>query len=199
MIKTAFIIMAIAASAFGITIGFTQTTIPVIIDQPYSQYNDETDIFMITSSVEPVSRLFLEAGFGFKTTEVDEMESYSSDTRKAVVTAYSTSLYYAVIESGTVCLKAGASYRHSSSEIEFSIIDSSFKTVMNGFEPLVRLDFAFPGLEKVGFYTQFGVEYTKTKFTYYAPPGEEDEDLYSAEGWSTTAPPYGIAGIYYTF
>lgn len=199
MFKTAFILIAVTASAFGITAGFTSTTIPVVLDQPYSQYTIDTEVFLITSSVEPVSRLFLEAGFGFQTTDVDELGNYSSDTEKANVTTYRTGLYYALAENGTVSLKAGASYRHSSSELEFSTNDSSLETTMNGFGPLARLDFAFPGLEKVGFYTQFGIEYTKIKSTYYAPPGEVNEDLYEAEEWGTTAPPYAIAGIYYIF
>ncbi len=198
MFKIAFIVLAVSASAFGVTIGFTRTTIPVYIDQPYALYNQEEDVFMITSSVEPVSRLFLEAGFGFQKIEMSDVSSYFDDDTKTELTAYSAGLYYALAESGTACLKTGISYRHSMAKLEIDE-DNGIKTVMNGFGTLARLDFSFPGLEKVGFYTQVGVEYTKIESTLYTPSGEDEEDLYAGEGWSTTAPSYFIAGIYYNF
>ena len=154
---------------------------------------------MVTSSVEPVSRLFLEAGFGFQRTKIDNMSNYGDNDRTVEATAYSAGLYYALAESGTACLKAGASYRHSHVRTEYTVWDDGLKTVMNGFGPLARLDFAFPGLEKVGFYTQVGVEYTKIESSLYTSPSEGEEDFYKAEGWSTTAPSYVIAGIYYNF
>lgn len=189
---------AIVASAMGgITAGFSSTTVPVTINQAYSLYEEEVTVPLITLSVEPLSRIRLEGFYGFRSATEKEEHMWTNEVVDSRSEAFGAAAFCTFIKRGGGAFSAGVRYLHSSTTVETEYDLTEFYCTMDRIGPAARIDISIPGLEEIGLYSQWGVDYTQTEIAFYS--NEQEVGSEGRDEWLTSAPEYVVSGIYYSF
>lgn len=193
--KSTALVFLCTAAAFAVTAGFSSVKVPIDINQPYFVWDEHIDVPILTASVEPLSGIRLEGSFGFRAHTEKDDRSYSDDIDSRTE-VFGLSSFYTLLNRNNAEFSAGVRFLHSSTTIEEEGSEL-LKSTMNNYGPSVRMDFSIPGLEEIGFYSQWGVDYSQEETIYYYE-GEEEEK-HEQDGWKTSGPDYILSGIYYSF
>lgn len=194
MFKAAALLILSAASASAISVGFSSANIPVQTSHPLV-WEENLDVPLLTVSFEPVSRLHLEGCYGFRT-KTDKEGYYYSEDVDSHSNAFGFSSYYTVLTRGNAELRTGARFLRSITEVEEEGL-TDYKCTMNRFGPSARIDFRIPGLEGIGLYSQWGIDFSRIETIYYYQ-GEEEQTC-ELDEWKSSGPQYILSGIYYSF
>lgn len=196
MVKLASTICSCAAAAFAVTAGISQVSVPVDITQPGLIWDERMDIPVLTVSVEPLSGVRLEGCYGFRATSETDDNAYSDDI-DSKTHVFGISSFYTLLGIGNAELSAGLRYLHSSIEFREETGSIPLTSSMDRYGPAARIDLSIPGIEEVGFYSQWGLDYSRDETVYN--DGSEYEEISEQEGWSIAGPEYILSGIYYSF
>ena len=197
MVKLTASLFLCTAASFAITAGFSTANVPVLINQEYSVYEQDIDVPMITVGIAPLSGFRLEGYYGFISETEEEEHYYTDEVVDSQTQAFGLSSFYTLLSRNNVDFSAGARFLHSYTKVEEEYDFVYFKSNMNSYGPAARIDFSIPGLEDIGFYSQWGIDYRKTETTWY-DRGEEIASEGRSE-WKTAGPEYILSGIYYSF
>lgn len=195
MIRMLFSICIFAAAAYAFTAGFSSADVPVNIDQTYFIWDERIEVPMLTASVEPLSGLRLECCYGFRTH--NEKDSWNStEDIDSETHVFGVSTFYNILSRSNAELSAGLRFLHSSTEIETDV-QPLIKSTGDCYGTSLRIDFSIPGIEEIGFCSQWGIDYIheETVFNFES----EDEEEIEQDGWKTSSPAYILSGIYYSF
>ena len=180
MFKLTASITLCTASAFAVTTGFSSVNVPITIDQIYTELQEDLDVPVLTVSVEPFSRISLEGCYGFRSDTDREENSANNKVVDSRTDTFGLSSYYTILSRGNTQLSAGVRFLHSKTKVENNYeeeyYNEAFECIMNCYGPTARIDFSLPGLEEIGFYSQWGIDYRQTESTVFY-----NEQKYSSE------------------
>lgn len=197
MFKLTASVFLCAAAAFAITAGFSSANVPVVTNQAYSVWEEYLDVPLLTVSVEPLSGIRLEGCYGFRSDTEKEEQWSTEEVVDSRTEAFGLSSYYTILSRSNAEFSAGVRFLHSYTKVEEESDDTYSESMMNCYGPVARIDFSIPGLEEIGFYSQWGVDYRKIETTIYFLNEELASD--GRDGWKTSGPDYILSGIYYSF
>ncbi len=185
-------LLAFAGTAFaGFSLGFKYTDFPVGIYATYDPVLE--DMYMLRFGAMASPSIRVEALLGYST--------YSFETDPDAID-YSGTMYvfggggYYVLEApANTTFSIGAQFLYGKTTGEEDSVDEP-ETTTYSLSPLMRIDFAIPGAERLAFYTEYGIRYASVTTTVEDVAGDID---YKWTGWHTYSPRQILAGVYYVF
>ena len=192
-----FCLLAISSTAFaGFSIGFKQTPVPTYVNvgTGYS-YLELEDVYMlrIGALASPSFRIEGYIGYGSEHFELDPSDAdYEFD---GTVMVFGGGGYYIIADPANTSFSIGAQFLYSKSTFEVGGVDGPETTAWS-LDPLMRIDFAIPGAERLAFFTEYGIRYANATTTEEVGTTSID---YKWSGWQTYSPPNILAGAYYVF
>ncbi len=196
MFKLTATVLFCTAMSSAVSVGFSSEKVSIGTYNSFLIWEESLDVPVFTVSVEPFSGFHLNGCYGFRwETETDD-RSYTDDIHSRTDT-FGFSAFYTFLSTGNARFSGGARFQHS--ETTMAEDDSEeYKCTSNCYGPSARVDFTIPGLEEIGFYSQWGVDYKEIKSNSdYIEEGGDHE--YERNGWTTSGPQYVLSGIYYSF
>lgn len=187
-------VLAFAGTAFaGFSIGFKQTPIPVYVST--GLYLELEDVYMlrIGGMASPDFRVEGYIGYGTEHLEVDP--STPTVDYDGTIMVFGAGGYYIIAAPANTSFSIGAQFLYAKSTYEVSGVDGPETTAWS-LDPLMRIDFAIPGAERLAFFTEYGIRYASATTTVESTTGDVD---YKWSGWQTYSPPNILAGAYYLF
>ena len=190
-------VLAFAGTAFaGFSIGFKQTLVPtyVVIGSEYSSLETE-NVYMLRvgAMASPDFRIEGLLGYGKEHFELDPAVAASECDGNVMV--FGAGGYYVIEAPANTSFSIGAQFLYGKASYEVGGVDGP-ETTSWSLDPLMRIDFAIPGAERLAFFTEYGIRYTNATTTVEATAGDTD---YNWSGWQTYAPANILAGAYYVF
>lgn len=190
-------VLAFAGTAFaGFSIGFKHTEVPAYVNTSGSSSSLVlTDAYMlrIGAMASPDFRIEGYLGYGKEHFELDP--SSSTMEYDGSVMVLGAGGYYIVAAPANTSFSIGAQFLYGKTTSEEGGTDQP-ETTSWSLDPLMRIDFAIPGAERLAFFTEFGIRYANATTTIEATSGNVDSKW---SGWQTYAPTNILAGAYYVF
>ncbi len=183
----AVMLMATAASvcAGGFSLGFKELEVPFYV---WNGGSEMADIAMLRlgSSLSPDFRIEALLGYGKTSYEDDADVDWEYSTF-----AIGGSGFYVIAAPANTVFSIGGSlvYAKSNNGEDVSTSDLSLF-------PLMRADFAVPGMNSVAFFSEFGLRYDKATTTDES--GSDDFEA-SISHFGTYGSPHVLGGVYYSF
>ncbi len=185
-------VLAFAGTAFaGFSIGFKQTPIPTYVGSNL----EVEDVYMlrIGAMASPSFRIEGYLGYGTEHLEIDP--STPTVDWDGTVMVFGAGGYYVIAAPANTSFSIGAQFLYAKTTSEASGVDNPETTAWS-LDPLMRIDFAIPGAERLAFFTEYGIRYANATTT--DDTGATTVD-YKWSGWQTYSPPNILAGAYYVF
>jgi hypothetical protein len=179
-------LLAISATALagGFSLGFKEVEIPY---RAYSSYADMADLGLLRlgSALSPEFRIEVLLGYGKNSYEFEDTD-YDFSTF-----AIGGSGFYVVANPSNTVFSIGGSLIYAKSNNGEDISTSDLTLL-----PVMRADYAVPGMSDVAFFSEFGLRYDKATTT--DETGSDDLE-YSYSHFGTYASPHILGGMYYSF
>lgn len=193
-------LLAFAGTAFaGFSIGFKQTEMPTYVSMSGGYYSlDMEDMYLLRlgAMVSPEFRLEGYLGYEKMTFEVDPSSTALPDYDGSAM-AFGVGGYYVIEMPANTSFSLGAQILYGKSSYEVGSTNGPETTVLS-IDPLMRIDFAIPGAERLAFFTEYGIRYAQVTTTVEGTGGADDVD-YKWSGYQTYSPANILAGAYYVF
>ena len=187
-----FCLLAFAGTSFaGFSLGFKYTEMPTYV---YDTGGVETgDMYMLRfgAMASPTFRIEALAGYGKESFEVDPGTSDYDGTMYAI----GAGGYYVMEAPANTSFSIGLQFIYGKSTYEVNGVDGP-ETSTYSIDPLMRIDFAIPGAERLAFFTEYGIRYANVTTTVETTGGDVD---YNWSGYQTYSPMHILAGAYYVF
>ena len=192
-------VLAFAGTAFaGFSIGFKQTLVPKYVAIGTSGASLSTDdmyLLRVGAMASPDFRIEGYLGYMKDSFEYDITgTSYDFDGSTMM---FGAGGYYVIEAPANTSFSIGAQFLYGKSSSETDGVDGP-ETTSWCLDPLMRIDFAIPGAERLAFFTEYGIRYANATTTVEGTGGDSDTD-YKWSGWQTYAPTNILAGAYYIF
>jgi hypothetical protein len=180
--------LALAGTAFagGFSLGFKEVGLPVYVDASYDATEATVPLLRLGSALSPDFRIEALLGYGKSSIDVEDGLEGSASTF-----AIGGSGFYVIAAPSNSVFSIGGSLIYAKSSIEDGNSTSDL-TIL----PIMRIDFAFPNVDQVAFFTEFGARYDKATTTH--EEGGEDVD-YGYSHFGTYNSPHILGGVYYSF
>lgn len=190
-------LLALAGTSFaGFSIGFKHTEMPTYVTTGGSLYLDDMYMLRLGFMASPQFRLEGLVGYAKESFEVDPDTSPTSDLDASMM-AFGGGGYYVIAMPANTSFSIGLQLIYGKSSGEAGGYDAPETTVLS-VDPLMRIDFAIPGAERLAFYTEYGIRYATATTTVEGTGGADDVD-YKWSGYQTYSPMNILAGAYYVF
>jgi len=187
-------VLAFVGTAFaGFSIGFKQTPIPVYVTSGLYLQLEDVYMLRIGAMASPSFRIEGYIGYGTEHFEVDP--STPTEDYDASIMVFGAGGYYIIAAPANTSFSIGAQFLYAKTTSEDMGADNP-KTTAWSLDPLMRIDFAIPGAERLAFFTEYGIRYANATTTVESAAGDID---YKWSGWQTYSPPNILAGAYYLF
>lgn len=195
-VATLICLLAFAGTAFaGFSLGFKQTELPYMVYEDDMSVMD-MNMLRIGAMASPTFRIEGYLGYGKENFEWED--PISGDNVDASGTAYvfGGGGYYVMEMPANTSFSIGAEFLYGSTSSEYDGDDGP-STTSWALDPLMRIDFAIPGAERLAFFTEFGFRYANSTTTQEVSGGDDLEWKWS--GYETYSPENILAGAYYVF
>jgi len=191
-------LLAFAGTAFaGFSIGFKQTEIPVYVYAGSGGNGLELDnmyLLRVGAMASPSFRIEGYLGYAKQSFEINPAETVNADLEGSMM-VFGAGGYYVIETPANTSFSIGAQFLYGKSSYEVGGNDGP-ETSCWSLDPLMRIDFAIPGAERLAFFTEYGIRYANATTT--DDSGSTSVD-YKWSGWQTYSPPNILAGAYYVF
>ncbi|MFO8184431.1 MAG: hypothetical protein R6U39_09690 [Candidatus Aegiribacteria sp.] len=197
-VLTLICLLAFAGTAFAqFSLGFKQVELPTLVDDDYMSTMD-MNMLRIGTMASPQIRVEGYLGYAKDSFEYDEEgETYEYD---GTAYTFGGGGYYIIAAPANTSFSFGLQFLYGSTSSEMSAANVSVdgpSTSAWCLDPLMRIDFAIPGAERLAFFTEFGGRYASATTTYETVGGNDQE--YNWSGMQTYSPANILAGAYYVF
>jgi hypothetical protein len=187
-------VLAFAGTAFaGFSIGFKQTLIPTYVNTTGDLTTDDMYMLRVGAMASPDFRIEGYLGYMKYSFEIDPAVAASEYDGSAMV--FGAGGYYVIEAPANTSFSIGAQFLYGKTSRETGNVDGP-ETTSWSLDPLMRVDFAIPGAERLAFFTEYGIRYANATTTVEATAGDTD---YKWSGWKTYSPTNILAGAYYVF
>jgi hypothetical protein len=184
--------LALAGTAFagGFSLGFKEVNLPVYVQTGTDATMGDVPLLRLGSALTPDFRI--EALLGYAKSSYDEEDGPEGSLSTFAIGG--SGFYVIAAPSNTVFSIGGTLlYAKTSGEDDGAELPStSDLTIL----PVMRIDFAFPQVNQVAFFTEFGLRYDKATTTVDTGTVEVD---YSYSHLGTYNSPHILGGMYYSF
>ena len=190
-------VLAFAGTAVaGFSIGFKQTPVPtyVGISGGYT-YLELEDVYMLRVGVMASPDFRLEGYVGYGTEHYELDPAVTGEEYDGNVMVFGAGGYYIIAAPANTSFSIGAQFLYGKSSYEVAGVDGP-ETSCWSLDPLMRVDFAIPGAERLAFFTEYGIRYANATTTTTVGTTSSDAKW---SGWQTYGPPNILAGVYYVF
>lgn len=189
-------VLAFAGTAFaGFSIGFKNTSIPAYVSvSGQSLELEDMYLLRIGAMASPDFRIEGYLGYQKMSFEEDPNPTPANDMDGSIM-SFGAGGYYVIEAPANTSFSFGAQFLYGKSSYEVGGVDGP-ETTSYCISPLMRIDFAIPGAERLAFFTEYGIRYASVTTTTELTTGDI-EDKWS--GWQTYAPTNILAGAYYVF
>jgi len=180
----------------GFSIGFTNIEIPWMVDGTNGDVSlEEINLIRFGAMASADFRIEGYAGYAKSTYDLDPPPvGFTESTGSGLV--FGAGGYYVIEAPANTSFSLGARFLYAKTTVEYSTTE--METTSYAIDPLMRIDFAIPGAERLAFFTEYGFRYAKaTMKTTVGGVASTTDDVWS--GLSTYAPPNILAGAYYVF
>ena len=100
--------------------------------------------------------------------------------------------FYVIAAPSNTVFSIGASFVYNKTSSEIENVDGP-ETSGYSFYPLMRIDFAIPGAERLGLFSEFGARYVSATTT------DDSDTEWKATDFSTWGSQNILGGVYYSF
>ncbi|MCD4775082.1 MAG: hypothetical protein K8S15_03410 [Candidatus Aegiribacteria sp.] len=187
-------VLAFAGTAFaGFSIGFKQTFVPTSVGSSGSVSTEDMYLLRIGAMASPDFRIEGYLGYMKSSFELDPAVAASKYDGSSMM--FGAGGYYVIEAPANTSFSFGAQFLYGKSSYEVGGVDGP-ETTCWSLDPLMRIDFAIPGAERLAFFTEYGIRYGKATTTVVEESVSVD---YKWSGWQTYAPTNILAGAYFVF
>ncbi|RKZ07529.1 hypothetical protein DRQ25_11365 [Candidatus Fermentibacteria bacterium] len=187
-------VLAFAGTAFaGFSIGFKQTPVPTYLSSALSLTTDDVYMLRLGAMASPDFRIEGYLGYGTQHAELDP--AVLGVEYDGSVMVFGAGGYYIIAAPANTSFSIGAQFLYGKATGEYGT-SWDHETSTWSLDPLMRIDFAIPGAERLAFFTEYGIRYANATTTYTEGTTVIDR-VWS--GWQTYSPPNILAGAYYIF
>jgi hypothetical protein len=134
-------------------------------------------------------------GYEKQTYELDPQPTVPVETTGSG-TVFGAGGYYIIAAPANTSFSIGARFLYATTNIDEGATE--YETTSYAIDPLMRVDFAIPGAERLAFFTEYGIRYAKATMKTTTGGVASTTDLVWS-GLATYAPPNILAGVYYIF
>ncbi len=196
-VLTLICLLALAGTAFaGFSLGFKYTEMPMYVDTGGNLMSGDMYMLRFGAMASPQFRIEALLGYSKESFEVDPDTTPTSDLDWTMM-ALGAGGYYVMQMPANTSFSIGLQVLYGKSSGEAGGYDSPETTALS-IDPLMRIDFAIPGAERLAFFTEYGIRYAKATTTVEGTGGADDVD-YTWSGYQTYSPMNILAGAYYIF
>jgi hypothetical protein len=180
-------LLAISATALagGFSLGFKEVEIPYLTNGAGSVTMADLGLLRLGSALSPEFRIEVLLGYGNNRYEFEDTD-YDFSTF-----AIGGSGFYVVANPSNTVFSIGGSLIYAKSNNGEDISTSDLTLL-----PVMRADYAVPGMSDVAFFSEFGLRYDKATTT--DETGSDDLE-YSYSHFGTYSSPHILGGMYYSF
>lgn len=182
--------LAGTAAAGGFSLGFKQVDLPVYVETAGDAMMTDVALLRLGSALSPDFRIEALLGYAKSSYEDDEDWDASMSTF-----AIGGSGFYVIASPSNTVFSIGGTLLYAKTSSEEDGEDGP-ETSDLSILPVMRADFAVPGMERVAFFSEFGFRYDKATTTIEVG-GDDFETSYSHLG--TFSSPNILGGVYYSF
>ena len=185
LVPVLLLLVAAASFAGGFSLGFKEVEIPYLTNG--STYTEMADLPLLRlgSALSPEFRIEVLLGYG-----KNSFETESSDADFSTFAIGGSGFYVIANPSNTVFSIGGSLIYAKTNNAED--ISTSDLTLL----PVMRADYAVPGMSDVAFFSEFGLRYDNATTT--DETGADDIE-YSYSHFGTYGSPHILGGVYYSF
>lgn len=191
-------VLAFAGTAFaGFSIGFNHTLVPTNVSSVSGGDMWTEDAYMLRLGFMASTDFRLEGYVGYVS------ESFEEDPTSTTPVEYEGSGmvfggggYYIIAAPANTSFSIGARFLYGSVTMESGA--NEVETKSWSIDPLMRIDFAIPGAERLALFTEYGFRYANATSTFTSG-GTQSPTENKWSGFSTYAPANILAGAYYIF
>lgn len=196
-VLTLICLLAFAGSAFAqFSLGFNQVEIPTYVSVSGGMlYTEDMNMLRIGSMFSPQFRVEGYIGYMKETFELDPQPATPVEYEGSGM-AFGAGGYYVIEAPANTSFSFGARFLYGTSTWEAGTDET--ETTAWSLDPLMRIDFAIPGAERLAFFTEYGFRYANATSTF-TDAGVQDPTDYKWSGFETYAPSNILAGAYYVF
>jgi hypothetical protein len=189
-------LLAFAGTAFaGFSIGFKHTEMPVYVNTTGGVSLD--DMYMLRFGTMASPQFRIEALFGYAKENFEIDPDPGTGDYDGSMMAFGGGGYYVIEMPANTSFSIGLQAIYGKATYEAGGVDGPETTVFS-VDPLMRIDFAIPGAERLAFFTEYGIRYATATTTVEGTGGADDVD-YKWSGYQTYSPMNILAGAYYVF
>lgn len=179
------LLVSVSAFAGGFSLGFKEVEIPVYTTGLSGAQMTDIGLLRLGSALSPEFRIEVLLGYG-----KDSYETESADADFSTF-AIGGSGFYVIANPSNSVFSIGGSLIYAKTNNGEDISTSDLTLL-----PVMRADYAVPGMSDVAFFSEFGLRYDKATTT--DETGSEDIE-YSYSHFGTYASPHILGGMYYSF
>lgn len=184
------LVIAGTAAAGGFSLGFKQVGLPVYVETAGDAMIVDASLLRLGSALSPDFRI--EALLGYTKSNYEDDEDWEASMSTFAIGG--SGFYVIANPSHTVFSIGGTLLYAKTSSVEDG--EDGPETSDLSILPVMRADFAVPGMERVAFFSEFGFRYDKATTTVEV--GDEDFE-YSYSHLGTFSSPNILGGVYYSF
>ena len=180
-------LLLVAATSFagGFSLGFKEVEVPYITNGTDYATMADLPLLRLGSALSPEFRIEVLLGYGKNSFELDDADvSYSTF-------AIGGSGFYVIANPSNTVFSIGGSLIYAKSNNGEDVSTSDLTLL-----PVMRADYAVPGMSDVAFFSEFGLRYDNATTTTETS-GDDVEASYSHFG--TYGSPHVLGGVYYSF
>ncbi len=191
-------LLALTGTAFaGFSIGFNNTLIPVNVYNVTGGDLWTEDIYMLRLGFMASPDFRLEGYVGYMKESFEEDPPATTPVEfEGSGMIFGAGGYYVIAAPANTSFSIGARFLYGSVKMESGVYEAETKSWC--LDPLMRIDFAIPGAERLAIFTEYGFRYANATSTYTAS-GTQDPTENKWTGFQTYAPANVLAGAYYVF
>lgn len=174
------------AAAGGFSLGFKEVDLPTYVFTDGSPAEATAPMLRLGSALSPEFRIEALLGYVKSSFDIENGGNGSASTF-----AIGGSGFYVIAAPSNTVFSIGGSLIYAKSSIEDGNSTSDL-TIL----PVMRADFAVPNMDRVAFFSEFGLRYDKA--TTKVETGDTTTD-YSYSHFGTYNSPHILGGVYYSF
>jgi len=179
------LLSTVSAFAGGFSLGFKEVEIPAFTNGAGSVGMADLAMLRLGSALSPEFRIEVLLGYG-----KNSFENEISDSEFSTF-AIGGSGFYVIAKPANSVFAIGGSLIYAKSNNGDDVSTSDLTLL-----PVMRADYAVPGMSDVAFFSEFGLRYDKATTTDESGPQDLD---FSYSHFGTYASPHVLGGVYYSF
>lgn len=185
LVPVLLLLVAAASFAGGFSLGFKEVEIPVYSTGLSGVQMADLPLLRLGSALSPEFRIEVLLGYGKDSYEIENADADGSTF------AIGGSGFYVIANPSNTVFSIGGSLIYAKTNNAEDISTSDLTLL-----PVMRADYAVPGMSDVAFFSEFGLRYDNATTT--DETGADDIE-YSYSHFGTYGSPHILGGVYYSF